>query len=309
MEQSKQRGRGGVWHRGAVGVGPAAPCARLTEACKGNYPSGQKSFSANKFVHQVWVGRVSSASWQHPCVMAAVRSAHPPSPREVMHQSRASRKLQLHTDTEGFCSGSGAALWTFATDVKICHSEEGRPASGDNVFTSGTLNSLWLPNLLLIVTLATKVNLLFWEFITKKRNHTYRSIYSLCHVAWHWAQVNPACTDHLCNVSAAKLKSTCSEFGWLDIFFGSAHTPTWYNSWQCTSEHKLSKKPKEWAGDQKWQSANLRKGTKRFPSALKFHRMQWPWMGQHYWHAVEEGGTAQDNLRTESQMKKLILKI
>lgn len=30
----------------------------------------------------------------------------PPSPREVMHQSRASRKLQLHTDTEGFCSGS-----------------------------------------------------------------------------------------------------------------------------------------------------------------------------------------------------------
>lgn len=66
----------------------------------------------------------------------------PPSPREVTLQSRASRKLQLHTDTEGFCSGSGAALWTFATDVKICHSEEGGPASGDNVFTSSTMNSL-----------------------------------------------------------------------------------------------------------------------------------------------------------------------
>lgn len=46
---------------------------------------------------------------------------HPP--HEVMHRSRASRKLQLHTDTEGFCSGSGASPWTFGADVKICRTE------------------------------------------------------------------------------------------------------------------------------------------------------------------------------------------
>lgn len=47
---------------------------------------------------------------------------HPP--HEVMHRSRASRKLQLHTDTEGFCSGSGASPWTFGADVKICRTEQ-----------------------------------------------------------------------------------------------------------------------------------------------------------------------------------------
>lgn len=45
----------------------------------------------------------------------------------------------------GFVQGAGAALWTFGTDVKICHTEEGGPASGDNVFTSSTMNSFSLP--------------------------------------------------------------------------------------------------------------------------------------------------------------------
>lgn len=90
-----------------VGVsGPVPHLPVLVEPVKTTIRRNKNSFSASEFVHQMWVGRALSPSWQHPCVMAAVRSTHPPSPREVMHQSRASRKLQLHTDTEGFCSGS-----------------------------------------------------------------------------------------------------------------------------------------------------------------------------------------------------------